>query len=363
MRNPWGIERYTCDYSDDSELWTQDLKREAGATAETNNDGLFFMTIDAYKEQGLATLVSFDTDGWYNDYFLMLDDNTGENGSWSWCGETCTRHEITISSAVAQEVYVTAFTWEKRSYPEECQKTNKVHSIYMVDDFTVYTFKDGARQMSVIDFEAGESKSFIVEWDWAREDVTPDWSVTAWAELGQVSVSHNDDIETDSLPFTPRRDPYDGSSGDNSNTYDGTYLPAPEIGAIDEMQIHLNDFVMDFDIQSQPGYCGFRLREDYDEVLGQFKSVAAHNCYGYGVNLTLYMLPADWDRIEKSFYVKDNGGKVMYENHMTECNNENNFRTCKFYLSPSNPRMGLLMDKGSYGLMTYAAQWVLEQTQ
>jgi len=86
MRNPWGIERYTCDYSDDSDLWTLDLKREAGATETVENDGLFFMTIEAYKEQGLATLVSFDTAGWYNSYFLMLDDDTEADGSWSWCG-------------------------------------------------------------------------------------------------------------------------------------------------------------------------------------------------------------------------------------------------------------------------------------
>jgi hypothetical protein len=131
MRNPWGIERYTCDYNDESDLWTLDLKREAGATETVVNDGLFFMTIDAYKEQGLATLVSFDTADWFNDYFLMLGDETPANGSWSWCGETCTRHLMTISSAVEQDVYVTAFTWEKRSYPEECQKTHKVHSIYM----------------------------------------------------------------------------------------------------------------------------------------------------------------------------------------------------------------------------------------
>jgi hypothetical protein len=128
------------------------------------------------------------------------------------------------------------------------------------------------------------------------------------------------------------------------------------------MQIILNDFVMDFDIASHPGYCGFRLREDYDEELGQFMSVGAHNCYGYGVNLTLYMLPADWDRIEKKFYVMDVEGNIMYENNMLECNDVNSFRTCQYYLSPANPRMGLLMEAGSYGLMTYSARWVREPT-
>lgn len=32
LRNPWGIERYTCDYSDNSPKWTPKLRVEAGAT-------------------------------------------------------------------------------------------------------------------------------------------------------------------------------------------------------------------------------------------------------------------------------------------------------------------------------------------
>ena len=87
--------------------------------------------------------------------------------------------------------------------------------------------------------------------------------------------------------------------------------------------------------------------------------MAAHNCQGYGVNLTLYMLPQDWEKVEKTFMVTDSSGTVVYENDQLECSNVNQFRTCKFYLSPENPRMGLLMAPGSYGLMTYSASWVV----
>jgi hypothetical protein len=38
--------------------------------------------------------------------------------------------------------------------------------------------------------------------------------------------------------------------------------------------------------------------------------VGAHNCQGYGVNLTLYMLPADWGMIEKEFFVTDARGQI-----------------------------------------------------
>jgi len=36
----------------------------------------------------------------------------------------------------------------------------------MTGDLTVYTFKDDARQMDPVIFKAGETKNFIVEWDW-----------------------------------------------------------------------------------------------------------------------------------------------------------------------------------------------------
>ena len=48
MRNPWGLERYTCDYNDHSELWTRQLRQEAGATLEAVNEGIFYMTIEDF---------------------------------------------------------------------------------------------------------------------------------------------------------------------------------------------------------------------------------------------------------------------------------------------------------------------------
>ena len=114
IRNPWGVERYTCDYNDDSPLWTPELRKEAGATAFAENDGLFFMTIEDYFSLGVSTIVSYDTSDWFSANFLMLNDKTVSPGSWSWCGATCTRHTLQITSTVAQTVYVTANSWDSR---------------------------------------------------------------------------------------------------------------------------------------------------------------------------------------------------------------------------------------------------------
>ena len=102
------------------------------------------MTIEDFYSMGASTIISFDTTNWHHDYFMMLDDKTKPNGRWSWCGPTCTRHVVQIESDVEQDVFVTAHTWDRRSYPTECQHKNLVHSISMLGASSVDTFKDGA---------------------------------------------------------------------------------------------------------------------------------------------------------------------------------------------------------------------------
>ena len=100
MRNPWASEQFRCAYSDSSDLWTSELREEAGATEVAVNEGIFFMTIEDYYSLGLSTIFSFDTTDWHYDAFLMLNDQNKPNGLWPWCGKTCTRHIIVIESEV-----------------------------------------------------------------------------------------------------------------------------------------------------------------------------------------------------------------------------------------------------------------------
>ena len=53
-------------------------------------------------------------------------------------------------------------------------------------------------------FRAGEKKHFILEFDWSRKDITPDWSITAWAELGGVQILYQDGRKSDTFPFIER---------------------------------------------------------------------------------------------------------------------------------------------------------------
>ena len=51
---------------------------------------------------------------------------------------------------------------------------------------------------------AGESIEVEVEFNWEREGITKDWSITAWGEVGAVTVEHSDGLKSDSLPYTPK---------------------------------------------------------------------------------------------------------------------------------------------------------------
>ena len=103
-------------------------------------------------------------------------------------------------------MYVSAHTWDARTYPDECHVKNLKHSIYMFGAPTIDTFEKGAHQMKAQKFKAGEKKQYVLEFDWSRENITPDWSITVWAEFGKVSVVYSDYRASDTLPFIEKTD-------------------------------------------------------------------------------------------------------------------------------------------------------------
>ena len=51
-------------------------------------------------------------------------------------------------------------------------------------------FKDGSHQMKPLKMQAGQKITIVVELDFNRYYITPDWSLTAWAAKGEVHVMH-----------------------------------------------------------------------------------------------------------------------------------------------------------------------------
>jgi len=147
-RNPWGTEKYNGPYSDKSELWDEESKKEVGF--EDNNEGIFYTDIETYIKCFSETWVSYNVENWSSAKFLKLDDhslkpktatdyNKENEGIWKGiCGPGCTRHELKIKSDVAQTVHLTAWTWDDRGVPDKCEPANDgniYHSMYIENKF------------------------------------------------------------------------------------------------------------------------------------------------------------------------------------------------------------------------------------
>ena len=110
LRNPWGKEKYHGPWSDESELWTEELAEEVDLVVD-NNDGLFWTDIDTYIDNFAETTISYDATNWSTSKFLKINDQTDKAGKKPTCGETCTAHEFKLTSDVDQKVFITAHTW------------------------------------------------------------------------------------------------------------------------------------------------------------------------------------------------------------------------------------------------------------
>ena len=131
IRDTRGYTEWTGDYSDDSDLWTEELKEAYGFT-EARNDGYFFVNYDDYRSSFWKTFINYDTSDMFRDDWLILDDRTKRRGKDKYCGRSCTRHEFTLTSSVKQRVMVYASTWEERAYPDTCWEWEGLNNDWLV---------------------------------------------------------------------------------------------------------------------------------------------------------------------------------------------------------------------------------------
>ena len=114
LRNPWGTETYHSDYSDESLLWTDKLREDAGSVV--SNDGEFFIPINLYKSQVGYTQINFNVDKISRTHHLTLNDERNNGTGTRYCKQ-CTRHIYAIKSETDQDVNVMIGTWDARGTP------------------------------------------------------------------------------------------------------------------------------------------------------------------------------------------------------------------------------------------------------
>lgn len=120
VRNPWGSEGFTGDWSDGSSKWTDKAKQEV--SFEKANDGTFYMSVEDLKTYGADYSVNRDMTGKTRASFLMRNDQKKYEGHWGFCGKKCSRHELTLTSTVDQTVELSVNMWPDWFYTDnECK--------------------------------------------------------------------------------------------------------------------------------------------------------------------------------------------------------------------------------------------------
>jgi len=108
---------------------------------------------------------------------------------------------------MAQDVWVTAHTWDARDYAERCKlekmsKKRNIVKVYPDEEYSV--FRDGVGQVpKPFAFGPNETKTVEVELDFASPDRPRDWSLVAWGSQGPVYVYHNNGKQSESLYASP----------------------------------------------------------------------------------------------------------------------------------------------------------------
>lgn len=92
--NPWGYDTYNGPWRSDDPRWTRQYRAIAGYDYQ-QNDGVFFMPIEEFRNTFESVIVSLDTRNMFNDKWLMLDDHTDNPGN---VNEEYTRHEFYLTS-------------------------------------------------------------------------------------------------------------------------------------------------------------------------------------------------------------------------------------------------------------------------
>lgn len=117
LRNPWGEDMYGAKWSDAGREWTPEKASQREIPVD-QGDGLFYVAVEDFFANLDSTFINYDTTDWYQDYFLMIGDPAKRNGRDRNCGSQCTRHALTVTSQVAQYVWVGAHTYRYYSYAD-----------------------------------------------------------------------------------------------------------------------------------------------------------------------------------------------------------------------------------------------------
>ena len=134
LRNTWGWDSHidmTNAYADKPDpSWTEEEKSEMGFSTN-KHDGLIFLTLDEYYPNFSETIISENTETMHTSTYLKKGD-TYESRVPGWLtGKSAdyNSYVMKVKSDVAQTVWISGNTFDKRSYSEACVNDVKSYNL------------------------------------------------------------------------------------------------------------------------------------------------------------------------------------------------------------------------------------------
>ena len=215
---------------------------------------------------------------------------------------------------------------------------------------------------------AGESIQIDTEWNFSDAATPKDWSVVVHAELGEVTLTHNDGLQSDHMPLAPPRSgdtpaPVPRPTPAPQPTPTPTPTPAPTPTPVDPVDNRDESTFREFVESYTPEGCAGLSEQRYTNEAGSggYQTVMKHTCAG-ATEFTVKMSVADWDSV-KFFYQKEDANEVLIrDTKHVSCTDAGDDRTCIFNVgnvsdwqnlglpSDDQPMMGFRCEAGAYGI-------------
>jgi len=225
MRNPWSTERYSGPWADNSSEWDSvaaDVKRLVEYSDA--DDGVFFMPVVTFKQNFEVLDMVAELPQEYSDRFLLLDDHRTSSPSYgATVFENNVRHNFTLYSEVAQDVYMTIYVHHARSYPSsggcdvQWPHGEKRHALKIDGVSTIVRIADGQASVKFT-MSAGETKNLHAEFAWHVSGITKDFGLVAHGLSGEVTLEHDGGLKSRSWP----RPDSERLVGSTSETFPGS---------------------------------------------------------------------------------------------------------------------------------------------
>lgn len=255
------------------------------------------------------------------------------------CGPKCTRHELTLKSDVDQTVYVTAYSWGKKSIPEECeQKDNGLYHAILVDKIDKpQIFNFGDKALAPFDLKAGETAQVEVEWNFTNDAHARDWSVTAFGDgkKGSLSLTHNKGLKSDSWHPIVRKD--------NGKKPATMLKPNPDAGKPDvESEAAFVEWLEALTIDG--GECSMFKEDSVTKAGKKFSRAAIKSKCAVPVAYGISMNSSDWS---------SNLSHAYKDFTLVECKVTNpveDITECIIEVTPDKPLTGWQLSSTAYGV-------------